>query len=336
VVNWNRRELLRACLDSIARQQDVGFEVIVVDNGSVDGSVELADNFALQVPFRLQVIRNTANRGFCAANNQGIAAARGEWIALLNNDAEADALWLHGMISCTVGQPDIGMVACKVMVYDDPRIIDKVGHLIYPDGQNRGRGTGEVDEGQYDREEEVLWPDGCAALYRKAMLDEIGGFDEDLFAYGDDAELGLRGRIAGWRCLYTPRAVVRHHRSATLGKMSVRRLALIERNRILLAVRHFPVSLLLLNVPYFIARVAAGVRAGIAGRGEAGRFAGPGGKLRIAAGLFYGILSAVRLLPATLAKRRAFHEHRRLSGKEIRSLLFKHKISLRALSERAA
>ena len=89
--------------------------------------------------------------------------------------------------------------------------------LIYPDGQNRGRGSGEIDRGQYDRLEEVFWPDGCAALYRKAMLDEIGGFDEDLFAYGDDAELGLRARIAGWRCLYVPHAVVRHHRGSHSG-----------------------------------------------------------------------------------------------------------------------
>jgi GT2 family glycosyltransferase len=76
--------------------------------------------------------------------------------------------------------------------------IDKAGHLIFPDGQNRGRGSGALDRGQFDREEEVLWPDGCAAMYRKEMLDEIGGFDEDFFAYGDDAELGLRARIAGW------------------------------------------------------------------------------------------------------------------------------------------
>ena len=90
------------------------------------------------------------------------------------------------------------MAASKVLVWQDPTIIDKAGHLIYPDGQNRGRGSGEIDRGQYDQIEEVLWPDGCAAMYRKAMLDEIGGFDEDFFAYADDAELGLRARIAGW------------------------------------------------------------------------------------------------------------------------------------------
>ncbi len=86
------------------------------------------------------------------------------------------------------------MAASKILVHEDPRRIDKAGHLIYPDGQNRGRGSGELDEGQYDRVEEILWPDGCAAMYRRAMLDEIGGFDEDFFAYADDAELGLAGQ----------------------------------------------------------------------------------------------------------------------------------------------
>ena len=105
----------------------------------------------------------------------------------------------------------------------------------------------------------MLWPDGCAAMYRKEMLDRIGGFDEDFFAYGDDAELGLRARIAGWRCVYTPEAVVRHHRGATLGKGSARRLELIERNRLLLALKLFPWSLLWLNPLFFAVRVAAGL-----------------------------------------------------------------------------
>ena len=213
VVNWNRKELLRACLASLARQVGVPFETIVVDNGSTDGSAEMA---AAEFPAR--VIRNSENRGFCAANNQGISAARGDFIALLNNDAEAEPGWLAALARACAKAPEVGMAASKILVWEDPRRIDKAGHLIFPDGQNRGRGAGAPDLGQFDREEEVLWPDGCAALYRRRMLEQIGGFDEDFFAYGDDAELGLRARIAGWKCLYTPEAVVRHHRGATMGK----------------------------------------------------------------------------------------------------------------------
>jgi GT2 family glycosyltransferase len=285
--------------------------------------------------FSLTTIENKANYGFCRANNQGIEAARGEWIALLNNDAEADPAWLASMWQAVRDRPDYGMAACKILVYEDPRKIDKAGHLIYLDGQNRGRGSGQIDRGQFDTEEDVLWPDGCAALYRTAMLREIGGFDEDLFAYGDDAELGLRARIAGWKCLYVPTAVVLHRRGSTLGLLSSRRLELIERNRVLLALKHFPATLLFANFGYWGARMLAGAIAGIRGRGEAARFPGAGGKVRIAVALLKGLAQAISMSPATLRKRRDMRRLRRLSPKQVRELLYRYRITLKELSERA-
>lgn len=324
IANCNRRELLRACLRSLARQTNVSFETIVVDNGSTDGSAEMAEN-----EFGARVIRNPENRGFCAANNQGIAAAHGEFVALLNNDAEAEPAWLEALQRACAARRDIGMAASKVLVWEDPRRIDKAGHLIFPDGQNRGRGSGALDQGQYEQEEEVLWPDGCAAMYRKETLQEIGGFDEDFFAYGDDAELGLRARIAGWKCLYAPQAVVRHHRGATLGKGSRRRLALIERNRVLLALKLFPWSLLLLNPFYYALRLGAGMVLARLHAGDTAAFPGFRGKLAIAAGLALGDLAALRLAPRMLRKRRAIDKMRKLSPAEVRRLIFAHRLSLR-------
>lgn len=334
-MNWNRRELLEACLRSLARPQGAEFEVIVVDNGSTDGSPEFVAESSAGFPYPLRVIRNAENRGFCAANNQGIAEARGEFVALLNNDAEAEEDWL-GELMKAFDDGGVGMAASKVLVYEDPRIIDKVGHLIYLDGQNRGRGTGEVDRGQYDRVEEVLWPDGCACMYRKAMLDEIGGFDEDFFAYGDDAELGLRGRKAGWGSLYMPAAVVRHHRGSTLGKRNPARLTLIERNRVLLAAKLFPGSLLWRNGAYYLARLAAGLWAALLQRGEISRFEGPGSKAAALAALVRGDWQALCLLPRMLAKRRALRAKWRMPDQELRRLLERHRISLRELSQRVA
>ncbi len=337
VVNWNRRDLLRECLRSLARQQQVGFEVILVDNGSQDGSLEMARAEFQNCPtFTLRTIANPCNRGFCAANNQGIAAARGAFIALLNNDAEAHPQWLAALRRAFDQGLDIGMAASKILVMEDPRRIDKVGHLIYPDGQNRGRGTGELDLGQYDAMEEVLWPDGCAAMYRRAMLEQIGGFDEDFFAYGDDAELGLRARIAGWRCLYVPEAVVRHHRGATLGLASARRLELIERNRVLLAAKLFPWSLLLLNPFYYAMRLAAGAWAAARHKGELAHYPGTAGKLRAAAALVRGDLAALRLLPRMLRKRRAVRRIARLSPRQVRRLILEHRICLKQMLEQAA
>ena len=336
VVNWNRRELLKSCLESLDRQTAAPpFEAIIVDNGSIDGSIEMLNGMINRLRFPLQIIRNNRNLGFCGANNQGIAAARGEWIALLNNDAEAAPDWLEKMYGAVPNRDDYGMIACKILVYEDRRKIDKAGHLIYLDGQNRGRGSGQRDQGQFDRVEEILWPDGCAALYRRSMLVQIGAFDEDLFAYGDDAELGMRARVAGWKCLYVPSAVVYHHRGATLGLFSSRRIELIERNRILLAVKHFPLRLLWLNAFYSGVRFLAGAVAGLRGRGEASRFPGVTGKVRIAAALLRGAGQAITMIPATLQKRRQMRKLRRLSPKEVHQLILRYRISLKELSEQA-
>jgi len=253
VVNWGRRDLLRACLRSLQLQTHSNVRILVVDNGSNDGSVEMVrEEFGELVT----VLANAENRGFCAAVNQAIRASDSEYVALLNNDAEADPRWLEEMAAAIERADDVGMCASKILLHDDRRVIDKAGHLLYPDGQNRGRGTGELDVGQYEREEETLFPDGCAALYRRALFDSVGLFDEDFFAYADDAELGLRAQLGGWRAIYCPRAIVYHHHSSALGAYSTQKVFYVERNRIWLAVKLFPVWLLLLNPYYAFLRIA--------------------------------------------------------------------------------
>lgn len=335
VVNWDRKELLQACLGSLARQDHSSYEVIVIDNGSRDGSVALVKDLAGSYPVALRLIENSSNRGFCAANNQGFAAGKSELVALLNNDAEAEPGWLTALEAAIRSQDDIGMAASKILVWEDPRRIDKCAHLIYPDGQNRGRGSGQVDRGQFDRPEEALWPDGCAAMYRRAMLEDIGDFDEDFFAYADDAELGLRGRLAGWRCWYAPGAVVRHHRGATLGLGSPDRLALIERNRVLLVVKLFPWNLLWANGAYLLARVTAGAWAALRNRGEIRHYPGARGKLTAAWALLWGTATALPLIPKMLWKRRALRDKRRLNPRQLKRLLLSYKIPLRELSQQA-
>jgi len=334
VVNWNRKELLRECLHSLASQNlSDGSQpaVIVVDNGSTDGSVEMLEaEFGGDRPLPVQLIRNKDNRGFCGANNQGIAASKSDFIALLNNDAEADPNWLQSLLAAFHERPEIGMAASKILHFENPGRIDKVGHLIYPDGQNRGRGTGEMDHGQYDQVEETAWPDGCACMYRRKMLDEIGGFDEDFFAYADDAELGLRAQIAGWRCLYVPQAVVKHRRGETLGLRSTFRLELIERNRVLLAAKLFPIGLLFLNPFYYLLRLSAGALAAVRGKGEVGRYPS---KTAVARALLKADLKALLLLPKMFAKRRRLV--RRISTAELYALLKKYRIPLRVLTEEA-
>lgn len=338
VVTWNRREMLAECLQSLAAQSRLPDEVIVIDNGSRDGSLDMVRAFQ---GLDIRLICNTENRGFCAANNQGFDIATGDLLALLNNDAVADRDWLLELSRAfDDGAPNrparIGMAASKILVYSQRDRIDKVGHQIYWDGQNRGRGAGELDLGQYDRIEEVLWPDGCAAIYRRDMIDEIGGFDEDFFAYADDAELGLRARLAGWTCLYMPAARVYHHRGSTLGVYSSTRIQLIERNRILLVWKHFPWSLVWLNGWFYLLRIAAGAIAAVRGRGEAGKIHGWTAKLQLGMALLRGGLQSIPLLPKMLSKRKQFQPLRRLNNRELWSLLRKYRISLKALSEQTS
>ncbi len=332
VVNWNRRDLLRACLLSLRAQTQRDFEVIVVDNGSQDGSPAMV---LAEFP-EVVLIRNTENRGFCAGNNQGIRQAGGRYVALLNNDAEADPRWLEELVSGLRAAPDVGMGASKILFYESRDVIDKVGHLIYPDGQNRGRGCGERDRGQYDQPEEVLLPDGCAALYDRRVFESAGLFDEDFFAYGDDAELGLRARLAGWRCMYVPTAVVYHHHSSTLGRFSEQRLVLVERNRLWLAVKLFPWRLLLLNPLYSAVRLGANAVAAARGCGEAGRFAGERGWWRLLRCVLRAYAQALGGLPAVWRKRRQVRHTRKLSDREFLRLLRRFRISARELAFQTA
>jgi GT2 family glycosyltransferase len=325
--------MLRESLRSLTAQVDPEgrpwtMAIIVVDNGSTDGSQTLVRK---EYP-KVLLLENQENRGFCAANNQGIQAAKDEFIALLNNDAAADPHWLYHLHSAFDVAPDIGMAASKIVAWDDPNRIDKTGHLIFPDGQNRGRGTGERDCGQFEKVEEVLWPDGCAAMYRKSMLSQIGGFDEDLFAYGDDAELGLRARVAGWRCLYIPGAIVRHRRGSTMGQGNPERVLLIERNRILLAVKLFPWSLLVLNPLFFAVRILAGIWSSGSGEGDLAAFPGVAGKLRVAWALVRGQYQALRMIPRTLKKRAAIDRMAVLTAAQRRKLILSNRLSLPALS----
>ena len=270
VLNWDGVEILEECLKSLKVQTYSPLEVIVVDNGSTDQSVALVkDKFGDFV----RLLQNPTNLGFAGGNNVGIRVANGHYIALLNNDATVDPHWVEELVKAAEANPQVGMFASKIYSFEEPGILDSAGGLlIYPDGLSRGRGRLERDLGQYDKMEEVLLPSGCACLYRRAMLDEIGLFDEDFFAYSDDTDLGLRGRIAGWKCLYVPTAVAYHRYSSTTGRYSPLKAFLAERNRFWVAVKNFPFSVLLLSPGYTLWRMLLHVYAAIAKRGVTGKF----------------------------------------------------------------
>lgn len=325
VVNWNGEKVISDCLESLQRQTYVPLELIVVDNGSTDQSVQM-----LQERFHnsIKLVENPTNLGFAGGNNVGIQISRGEYIALLNNDATADSRWVAELVKAAEANRQVGMCASKIYSMDETGVLDSAGGLlIYPDGLSRGRGRLERDLGQYEKVEEVLLPSGCACLYRREMLDQIGLFDEAFFAYSDDTDLGLRGRIAGWRCLYVPTAVAHHRYSASAGRYSPLKAFLAERNRIWVAVKNFPFSVLLVSPGYTLWRMLFHAYAVMAKRGVTGKFTEQYafGTLLVIILKAYG--SAIAGLPKMWQKRRAIQKTRKVDYRTIYNWLRTYRIS---------
>ncbi len=333
VVNWNGLKLLDECFESLMLQTWREKEFILVDNGSTDGSRELVISWSKRLP-NARTLLLPDNTGFCRGNNLAFAEARGEWIALINSDAMAEPAWLEELVRHGDASRRIGMLASKILFQNPRGVIDKVGHLIYWDGQNRGRGTMEKDVGQYDRAEEILWPDACAAMYHRRVFEETGGFDETFFAFGDDADLGMRARLLGWAALYVPTAVVYHKHSASFGAYSPLKVMLVERNRLLLAIKNFSWPLLLQNPFWTVRRFFWNAYAIIRGRGSAARFVQTNGWRQTLFNLAWSYMSAARLLPEALRRRREIQRTRRLSNREMLRLLRRFQIDVRELTLR--
>ncbi len=324
IANWNGRHLLDECLGSLLAQHVADLEIILVDNGSYDGSAEYVREHYRDV----RVVSLPENLGFAGGNNAGIRVAAGKYIALLNNDAKADPAWLTSLLAEAEASPrSIGMWASKILSYGNPDIIDNVGLLLYPDGMGRGKGRLEKDEGQYDQTGEAFFPSGCAGFYRREMLDEIGLFDEEFFAYADDVDLGLRARLAGWQCIYVPSAKVFHKYSASSSAHSPFKAFLVERNRIRVLLKYYPMEMILISPFWTFARLLVHLFGALTGKGASGRFSEQNSVFHAVAILlkaWYSILSA---LPNIIGQRRAFSKLRRIGRRELYRLFRKFRIS---------
>ena len=313
-------EMLDSCLASLERQTFTDFDVIVVDNSGRN---------AAQPRERVRVIANDHNAGFGAAINQGIRASDTPFIAVLNDDAIAHPRWLEVLLAAAESRPDAGMWASQIRLGGDGRI-DSAGMLLCPDGSSKQRGHLEP-AASHNRSQEALLPSGCAALYRREMLEEIGLFDESFFLYCEDTDLGLRARWAAWECLYVPDAKVEHHYSHTSGKASALKAYYVERNRLFLAVKNLPARSLMLLPFYSIARYFWHVVYAVQGRGKAAEFlqqGTPGSQLAIYV-LRAHLALLLRLLGLWRARR---HIKRRLTSSQFRLLIARFSIAPRQVA----
>jgi GT2 family glycosyltransferase len=251
IPNWNGRQHLRECLDSLSNQTFRDFEIILVDNGSVDKSVEFVHGYC---PFA-RVIELHENAGFAGGVNTGIKAAQGEYIVLLNNDTEVESHWLQELALAIRECPDVQIFASKLLNYYDRKIIDSTGDAL--DLSLGPYKIGEYGPSENYREKHFIFGAcGGGGCYKRDLFDRIGYFDEDFFAYFEDVDLSFRANWAGYRCLSVPDAIIYHKVAATSGANSADRDRfdiMRRRNYLFLIIKNYPLAFLLQYLPFIIA-----------------------------------------------------------------------------------
>lgn len=328
IPNLNGMTYLQSCLSSLQEQTYREFEVIVVDNASTDESVQfIRTNFPQTL-----IMENRKNLGFSEANNQGIRAARGKYIATLNNDTEVDSKWLRELAAAAEDSPDdVGMWAPKILSLQNRTEIDSVGGLlICRDGIAKGRGRLETDTGQYDHVREILVPSACCGLYRKKMFDDIGYFDRDFFAYCEDTDLGLRALQSGWKARSVPTSIVYHYYSGTGGGYSNTKAFLVERNHLWVAWKNFPAAWNIMLPFYVILRYVIQLYGTVSNRGSAARFVKDHSFRDVLATIIKAYGAAVKGLPSILHKRRAIK--RKISKAEFVNMLSNHLVTIKEIA----
>lgn len=318
IPNWNGKKFLAGCLDSLAKQTYPNIEVIIIDNGSHDGSIEfLQENY----PY-VKLGRFEKNTGFSVAVNRGIQDSTGEFVALLNNDTIVDPNWTSELVRAMKEHPEISSAGCKMLAYDDHTMLDGAG-----DGYRRGGLPGRIghrerDTGRFDTPRYILGACGGAALYRRELFDDIGFFDDDYFAYLEDVDFGLRAQSAGHKCYYVPTSIVYHLGCGTTGSgynpLVVR---LSAQNNINTIVKNIPSGLLLRFLPeivywqlYYLAVVM--VRSGQMGA------------------WLHGFYCAAKLFPRMYQKRIEIQNKRKVSLAYLEQIIFDSEVDLKESKQR--
>ena len=251
VPTWNSADVIRRCLESVSTQSRPFQDVVVVDNGSQDDTVAIVNEYAIA-----DMIRFPTNTGFSVAVNRGMTGRVFDAVVWLNADAELDGDFLKELDRAARTQPEIDLFAPKILLgsQGDSETIENVGNRLWLDGLNWCVGRGQVDIGQYDSGYVPLFPSGAVCGIRRSVFESVGVLDESFFAYGEDADFGLRAVLAGHQTRLVPGARAHHILSHSLGMAASQKLFLVERNRILLAWKNHPLPLFVLAGPLCVVR----------------------------------------------------------------------------------
>ena len=303
IPTWNGAHHLPVCLGALRRQTLPAYETILVDNASTDGTRALVERDFPEV----RLIALPTNKRFAGACNAGIRASRGEFVALLNNDTEADPRWLENVVATFDAHPDAGFVASKLRLFDQRDRLHSAGDCYTLRGVPGNRGVWQVDDGRFDTDY-VFGACGAASVYRRAMLDQIGLLDETFEFSCEDVDLSWRAQLAGYKCAFAHKAIVYHKVSATGG--GILNSYYDGRNFIWLLAKDVPGDILRPHLGRIIAEQWRITRNALrAWRGQAAR-----NRLK-------GQLAGVLGIPRMLRRRRAVQRLRAISKADLAGLL---------------
>ncbi len=308
VINYNGIDCVVNCLKALDQQLLREFEIVLVDNGSSDGSVGQIEEFLKrnQLAHSIKLVPCKSNLGFAGGGLEGLRHTNGEYIALLNNDTEADKEWLGEMVKAMDMNPEIGICGSR-MILRGTDIIDSAGDGVSTALRGFKRGEGNKAS-LYSEREYVFGACAGAALYRRKMIEEIGFLDEDFFLIHEDTDLNFRAQLYGWKVLYVPTAIVYHKVRSSIGHMSDAAVYYTLRNSELVRMKNVPIPILLRCLPEFVSGMLT----------EFIYFAIMHKCLRL---YFRAKIDAMRMLRKMLKKRAVIMENRKVNCKYLLGIM---------------
>jgi GT2 family glycosyltransferase len=310
VLNYNGKNHIHNCLDSIFGMNYPNFKVVVVDNASCDGSLSaVKHNFP-----KAKIVEYRRNHGFAKAYNMALEEIESDFIVLLNNDVKVEPDWLNELMPYISGDDEISAVTPKMLFMQNTSAINAAGGKcdIYGSGWNRG--NGEKDNGQYEKVEEVFYANGGAVVIRKNAWKDVGSFDEQYFLYGEDLDWCWRARLKGYRILYVPNARIYHEWRASKGPM----IPFLERNWLTTAIKNYNSVTLLKLAPKLVALKAA-VGAWLLLNGQS-----LNDKLAVVDGFLWNL----KKFRQTWKKRLLIQASRKIDDREIQKLMYNGSLEL--------
>lgn len=248
IPSWNGKHLLKICLPSLKKQSFKDFEVVVVDNGSTDGSLEYIKKYFPEV----KLVELKSNSGFAHAVNLGIKICVGEYIVLINNDTKVDNCCLEYLIKTAKAHKDAGMVAAKMLNFYNPKLIDSAGDWIDIAGHAGNIGQNEKDDGKFNKEGYCFLVTGGGCLIKREVFEKVGFFDENYFAYMEDVDFCLRAQMQSFKAWFEPKAVIYHMHKATSNKIKPFAEYLQFRNMTQTVIKNFPRQLIFRDLNWLI------------------------------------------------------------------------------------